>query len=206
MKFSHIEQIAKSHFRNAPPTHDWSHTERVLALSLHIGAKEKADLEILRIAALLHDIARLHEKQDHAAEGADLARRILLEEKCSEEVTEAVCHCIATHRFRGEITPKTIEAQVLYDADKLDAIGAVGIARAYLFAGENGQMLYTKKKHSLSRTIDHKNYSPLNEFELKLSKIKGKMLTREGRRIAQERNKYMVRFFERLEKEIEGRQ
>lgn len=204
MEFSNIERIAKSYFKNAPPTHDWSHTERVLALSLHIGKKEKACLDVLKVAALLHDAARVNEKEDHASEGAHLARKILLNEKCRKDFIEAVCHCIKTHRFRGDEKPETLEAQILYDADKLDAIGAIGVARAYLFAGENGQMLYTNKKHRLSRSIDHRNYSPLNEFQLKLSKIKDKMLTQEGRRIARERHGYMVAFFERLEREIEG--
>lgn len=211
---SKIEKDAKKYFVGASGCHDWTHIERVRNLALHIGKKEKADLGIVEVAALLHDIARKKEmtskgKICHAQESAKLAKHILKKYKFAENQIENILHCIAAHRFRKSLAPKTIEAKVIYDADKLDSIGAVGIGRDFLFAGYNRTKLYTgKEKYYASKGIDRsytEDDTGIMEYEFKLKRIKDKILTKEGKKIARERHNFMVRFFNRFWLEVEGK-
>jgi len=203
-----IMKEAKRYFINAPPTHDWSHVMRVYNLCMRIGKEENADLEVLKIAALLHDIAREKETSDnlfcHAKEGAIIARGIL-KKYCYNKIDE-VCHCIETHRFRSNNPPISKEAKILYDADKLDAIGAIGVCRAYSFAGENKQRLYSEIPYDCSamQPVSHDTHTPVIEFAIKLSKIKEKLLTKTGKKLAEERHEFMVNFFKRLDEEVKG--
>jgi len=199
-----IEKTAKSYFSNEG-CHNWDHTKRVLNLCLHIAKTEKnVDMDVLKKAALLHDIGRADQDNTngelcHAEKGADLAREVLGDYMKTEEII----HCIKSHRFRKGEDPKTIEAKILFDADKLDAIGATGIGRAFLFAGEIGAKLHNKKiKGTRPYTKEDTAY---REFKVKLSKIKDKMLTKEGKRLAEQRHKFMNEFFERLNNEVEGK-
>ncbi len=208
--FAQIQKKAAAYFENSRGSHDWSHTERVYRLCVRIGEKEGADLEILRIAALLHDIGR--EEQDsskgkicHAKVGAKLARSILTEVGLEPDKLERVIHCIRTHRFRGKHQPETIEAKVLFDADKLDSLGAVGIGRAFLFAGEVGATVHNGGIDLSQTTSYSKEDTAFREFAVKLCKVKDRMLTGEGRRMAEERHRFMEAFFDRLHDEVEGK-
>jgi putative nucleotidyltransferase with HDIG domain len=134
---------ARRYYEGADAVHDFDHVLRVLALAERIGRAEGADLEIVRTAALLHDAGREGAEAqglDHAAFAAARAREILTGQP--REKVEAVAHAVAAHRFRAEPEPVTLEAQVLFDADKLDAIGAVGVARAFAYGGARGQRLW----------------------------------------------------------------
>ncbi len=191
-------------------SHDWEHTERVLRLCRHLGQAEGADLFILELAALLHDIGR--EDQDrsrgavcHAEQGAVLAREILAGHGLDEELIGRVIHCIESHRFRGRKSPGTLEARVLFDADKLDSIGAVGIGRAFLFAGEVGARLHHKNVDVEKTCSYSREDTAYREFKVKLVKVKERMLTTEGRRMAEERHRFMGEFFERLNREVDGK-
>lgn len=209
-----IKKEAKSFFKSASGCHDWTHVERVVKLAIKIGKKEKADLDILEVAALLHDIGRIEEikskgKFCHAEEGAKLAKNILKKYNLDEEIVNNILHCIISHRYRNNHIPNTIEAKVLYDADKLDSIGAVGIARDFLFAGNAGSnCLYTgnekkifKEGHNYSYT---KEDSAIIEYEFKLKKIKNKIITKTGKKIAKERHLFMKDYFKRFWKEVSG--
>lgn len=205
-----IRREAKAHFRGARASHGWDHTERVLALALHIGKREGADRRLLSIAALLHDIGRRREDESlgticHAKEGARMARRILARHGIAGEVIDRIAHCIEHHRFRGKSAPDTVEARALFDADKLDAIGAVGVGRAFLFAGEAGAKLHNARGTDVKRT---RAYGPedtaYREFLVKLKDVHRRMLTREGRRLARARHAFMVRFFRQLNEETRG--
>ena len=179
--------------------HDFDHVLRVLANAQHIGATEDANMDILRTAVLLHDIARANQYRtgkDHAAEGARLAREILEEAGQPDAFIEAVCHAIAAHRFRVNNPPKTLEAKILYDADKLDSIGAVGIARAFAFGGYKNRPLWREDGDDVHTT--------LQEFRVKLVKVKDTLFTHTARQIAQERHIYMVGFFEQMAAEVAG--
>ncbi|MDD5627025.1 MAG: HD domain-containing protein [Patescibacteria group bacterium] len=211
-----IEKEAKAYFRGASGCHDWSHVERVLKLALHLGRREKADLGILEVAALLHDIGRREEMKAkgafcHAEAGSALAQKILGKYKFNKDTVRNIIHCIRTHRFRDRRNvPKTIEAKALFDADKLDSIGAVGLGRAFLFAGGPGSgNLYTGNERHLAKTgRDYsftKEDSAFLEYEIKLKKIKDVMLTASGRRIALGRHRFMVNFWQQFWQEVEGR-
>jgi len=135
--FKKIKREAREYFKGAKGSHDWSHVERVYKLSLKIGKKEMANLKILKLAAILHDIGRKYQDEakgeiNHAEKGADLAKEILQKHGFEKEMIEKITHCIETNRFRGNKKPKSKEAKILFDADKLDAIGATGIGRAFL--------------------------------------------------------------------------
>ena len=205
-----IKEKAREYFNNARGSHDWDHTRRVYNLCLRIGKTEKkADMEILKIAALLHDIGR--GKQDdsfgdvcHAKKGAQMARKLLDGLGLDREKTRKIIHCIEVHRLRGNSVPKTIEAKVLFDADKLDSIGAVGIGRDFLFAGEIGARLYNKGVDIEKTKAYTKEDTAYREYYLKLRKVKERMLTKEGKRLAAGRHRYMVDFFDRMDKEVRG--
>jgi uncharacterized protein len=209
-----IEKEARKFFVGASGCHDWTHVERVRNLALHIGKKEKADLFVLEIAALLHDIGRKEEMKCegrfcHAEEGAKIAQKILIKYDINREQIKNVAHCVQAHRNRNQCIPKTIEAKCLFDADKLDSIGAIGIARDFLFAGIAGSKnLYTGNEKKLAKSKKDHSYtkedSALLEYEIKLKYVKDKIVTKEGKRIARERHQYMKEYFARFEKEIKG--
>ncbi|MCP4688125.1 MAG: HD domain-containing protein [Desulfobacterales bacterium] len=204
-----VRALAKDLLNGGGPSHDWDHTLRVLRLCERIGPREGADMAPLRVAALLHDIGRsCQDKANgavcHAEKGAQMARPLVDGLPLSAERRENIIHCIRSHRFRGENRPETIEAKVLFDADKLDAIGAVGVARAYMFAGEVGAVLHNPDadiENTRSYSVDDTGF---REYTVKLSKIKDRILTREGGRLAKKRHAFMTRFFKRFLKEYEG--
>lgn len=215
-----VEAEAKKYFQKASGCHDWTHVERVRDLVLRIGKKEKADLNILEIAALLHDIHKPEEmramgKFCHAEKGAQTAKKILRKFGVEENMINEVAHCIIAHRTKNNYIPETLEAKILYDADRLDAIGAIGIARDFQFAGfiaaqlAKPKLLYTGREKQLVESGRKYDYTPddsaILEYEKELKYIKDKLFTREGRRIGKERHNYMKKFFERFWKEVKAK-
>ncbi|WP_297439085.1 HD domain-containing protein [Thermococcus sp.] len=184
-------EFAKSFFEREG-THGFSHVKRVFNLCLHIGKEEGADLEILALAALLHDIARPLESsgkvKDHALEGARIARQYLTSMGYPAERAEAVAHAIEAHRFSRGPEPRTLEAKILSDADKLDAIGAIGVARVFMYSGEHGR--------SIEDSLAH--------FEEKILQLRGLMYTETAKQLARERHRFTEEFVKRLRREIEG--
>ena len=120
--------------------HDFDHVIRVLVVAQRIALAEGADLAVVCTAALLHDVGESEGRRDHHLRGAAIARDILQDEP--PEFVEAVAHAIEAHRFRADPAPSTLEAQVVSDADKLDAIGAIGVARVFAHAGSRGTVLW----------------------------------------------------------------
>jgi len=206
-----VQAIARKQMKGDTGSHGWDHAQRVWRLCQHIGAREGADMSVLELAAFLHDIGRATEtssggKVCHARAGADLALVILEKQGLGREMIDQVVHCIATHRFRGENTrPQSLEARVLFDADKLDALGAVGVGRAFLFAGEVGARLHNPEMDIARTRAYTREDTAFREFSVKLKKIKDRMLTVTGRQMAEERHLFMVRFFDRLDREVLGR-
>ena len=204
-----IREEAGAFFRSARGSHDRDHTERVYKLCLKIGRKERADLGILRLAALLHDIGREEEDRSqgricHGKSGAARAKAILERHGCDPGTVRAVVHCIGAHRFRRGAEPATLEARVLFDADKLDSIGAVGVGRAFLFAGEIGARLHDKDI-DVRRTKPYtREDTAYREYLVKLRRLKDRMTTLEGKRIAAGRHRFMAAFFARLNRETDG--
>lgn len=207
--FASVVAQARRILTGGKGSHDWEHTERVLALVMRIGRRSRANLDVVRFAAVLHDIGRREEDRsrgrlDHAVLGAQQARKILGRHCLGPTFVEAVCHCIETHRFRGGRRPVTLEARVLFDADKLDSIGAVGIGRAFLFAGEVGARLHNRDVDVAKTKAYTEDDTAYREYMVKLRKVKGRMLSREGKRLARERHAFMVEFFRRLDREVSG--
>ena len=204
-----LVEEARRFYEENGGSHRLDHVWRVLALAERLARAEGADLEVVRVAALLHDIGRAEEKRTrgkvcHAAFGAELARKILSRYGLPEDFIAKVAEAIASHRFRSSKRPQTPEARVLFDADKLDALGAVGIGRAFLFAGEVGARLHNPEVDLKKTEPYSREDTAWREFKLKLSKIKDQLLTEEGRRLAAERYRFMEEFFERLHKEVKG--
>lgn len=169
--------------------HGLDHTIRVTRLCEHIGTAEKANLQILIPAALLHDIARPHEEETgspHEIEGARISEKLLNEIGFNHEYIPAVIHAIKAHRYRSELIPETLEAMILSDADKLDAIGAVGIARAFMTAGE--------REGDLQDGVDHIHEKLLNLADL--------MYTPCARLIARKRHIFLENFVRTLSEEL----
>ncbi|MGC9332950.1 MAG: HD domain-containing protein [Anaerolineae bacterium] len=197
---------ARRQYKGNDAIHDFDHVLRVLALAQRLARTEGADPEIVRTAALLHDIARGQESEasaDHAQLGAEIARRLLAGHP--EEKVEAVAHAIASHRFRTGPEPETPEAKVLHDADKLDAIGAIGVARAFAYGGYRGQRLWAEVRPGYQEdTAAADEHTPVHEYAIKLSRIQERLLTESARRMARDRHAFMVTFFEHLDLEVHG--
>ncbi|MCS7220961.1 MAG: HD domain-containing protein [Anaerolineae bacterium] len=196
-------EAARAFYEGAEAAHAFDHVLRVLALAERIARAEGADLAVVRTAALLHDIER--HRPDHHLRGAERARQILT--GWPKPFVEAVAHAIAAHRFRAGPAPETLEAQCLFDADKLDAMGAIGVARAFAYGGRHGQRLWVPLA-----SVDPdgpepapSEYTPVHEFVRKLSRLQDQLYTPTARQIAADRHAFMQAFYERLEAEAEGR-
>jgi uncharacterized protein len=205
---------ARAWYTDSDPVHGFDHVQRVYRLAERIAVSEGADLEIVRAAALLHDAdgsataggdeGRLEHHQASAA----FARKILEAEGWAEDRIAQVEHCIRAHRFRDESEqPQTLEAKILYDSDKLDVIGAVGVARTIAFDVVVGQPIYAEPSQQFLLTGEKEPgevHSSFHEYLFKLKKIKDKLHTPTARSLAQGRHLFLVEFFERLPAEIRG--
>ena len=204
-----VRRNAKHYFDGARGSHDWEHTLRVFRLCERIGSQEGVDMDVLLVAACLHDIGRSYQDDSngavcHAEKGAEMALPIVAKLPLSEKQKENVIHCVRSHRFRGNHAPQTVEAKALFDADKLDAIGAVGVARAFLFAGEVGARLHSPGLNVEETVPYSKHDTGYREYKVKLGKIRDRILTPAGKKLANERHDFMAQFFKRFIQEYEG--
>jgi uncharacterized protein len=204
-----VRSFARDCFHDARGSHDWEHTLRVVRLCRRIGAGEGADMTVLLVAAYLHDVGRVAQDRScggvcHAEMGLRLAEPLISHLALSPQRRDNIRHCIRAHRFRNGHRPRTIEAKVLFDADKLDAIGAVGVARAYLFAGELGACLHNPNLEPEAGQAYSRNDTGYREYKVKLCKIKQRMLTAGGLKIARRRHAFMKVFFQRFLAEYQG--
>lgn len=205
-----IRSFAEERQLSSGACHDFSHVERVYRLAERIGRAEEADLFILRAAALLHDIGRGLEPRRgpepdrHEELSAELARPFLEGLGLPEQRVEAIVDAILQHRHRRGREPESLEARCLFDADKLDSLGAVGVARAYLWLGEHGRSVYYPRESWID--VDPSNNETAvdsfqREWHIKLGKLKAGMYTAEGRRLAEERHERMARILDEIEEE-----
>lgn len=195
-----LVEEAKKCFDGQDPAHDWQHNLRVLAMCERIGGEEGADMQVLRLAALLHDVGRAEERQTgecHAEISARVAGKWLRERGMDEERIARVQSAILAHRFRKERPPVTLEEKILFDADKLDSIGAIGVARVFAYTGVIGGPI---------QSDDPQQHTPFKEYDWKLQRIKDRLFTKTAQAIAQERHAFMVRFFAQWEREVKGLQ
>jgi uncharacterized protein len=208
-----LEQ-AKDWYQHTDAVHDFSHIERVYRMAERLALDEEADLEIVRAAALLHDADGTTPGSDsrleHHLRSAELAGKVLREEGWSSDRIAAVQHCIRAHRFRDDREPpESIEARVLFDADKLDVLGAIGAVRVMVYAALAGTPFYSAPSPQFLETgkeAEGELHSAYHEHLFKLRKIEGKLFTDSAKKLARERSQYLDEFFTRLIAEINGEQ
>jgi uncharacterized protein len=206
-----IRATAQSYFEDTlSPAHDWHHVERVEALAeTLLSHYDGADRHTVRLAVLLHDIGRAREDRgdidDHATWGAREAREILSAHGTDEERIDAVCHAIRVHRYSNARDPETLEAEILCDADNLDALGAVGVARCFTYGGERGQTICDP---DLPPEDDDSpaGQTQYNHFHKKILDLPSRIYTDAGRQIADDRTAFVETFLERLDREVAGEQ
>ncbi|MDR6722436.1 uncharacterized protein J2W91_000884 [Paenibacillus amylolyticus] len=189
--------------------HDWSHIERVTALGVEIAHRMGADPFIVELAALLHDVP--DEKLNASLEAGMAKLHAWLDTQPLEASTrDTVVNIISTISYAGGQRPEvsSLEAQVVQDADRLDALGAIGIARAFSFGGSRGRQMYdpTLPPREQMTREEYRNgrSTTINHFYEKLFKLKELMNTSYGKELAEERHAYMVQFVEQFKREWEG--
>jgi uncharacterized protein len=205
---------ARSWYPKSDPVHGFDHVLRVYRMAERLALAEGGDVEIVRAAALLHDADGSataggdEGRVDHHHASAEFARRVLETEGWPADRIAAVQHCIRAHRFRDDSEPpKTLEARILFDADKLDVLGAMGIARTIAFDVVVGQPIYAEPSPRFLSTGEKEAgepHSSYHEYLFKLSKIKDRLHTRTARTLAEERHNFLAEFFLRLAAEERG--
>jgi uncharacterized protein len=200
-----VRQRLKAATTDEHSGHDWWHIHRVAATAVEIANQEQADVQLVELAALLHDIAdwKFHGGSELAGPAA--AKALLNELNAAPDVINSVCEIIAGVTFKGAKvdTPMlTIEGKCVQDADRLDAIGAVGIARAFAFGGHFGRKMYDPDEapvlHTSFEAYKKSGSHTLNHFYEKLLLLKGRMQTETGRELATQRHAVMVNFLKQF--------
>lgn len=199
---------ARALYATDDSAHDFDHVLRVTHLAEHIAQAEGANVTIVRLAALCHDLpvaAGVDSRRGHHFAAAAATRALLLARGCPAEWVAQIVHCIEAHRFRDQsIQPQTLEARCLYDADKLDSMGAIGVARAFAYAGHHNNRLWTTPVVAItSDKPQGANYTPVHEFVYKLQRLVTTLHTATARQIGVERHDYLVAFFQQLDAEMQ---
>ena len=207
-----IADYARSTLEGEGSGHDWWHIHRVRNLAKNISKSEGGDLYLIESAALLHDIADWKFYDGDDTIGPRKAEEFLKSKDVSDEIITHVCDIIATISFKGagvETPMKTIEGKIVQDSDRLDAIGAVGIARAFAYGGSKDREMYNPDEkpemHQSFEEYKKKQSHTINHFYEKLLLLKDRMNTETAKRLAEERHKVMEEFLETFFQEWEGK-
>ncbi|HQE34569.1 MAG TPA: HD domain-containing protein [Flavobacterium alvei] len=203
--------FVKAKLENAEGGHDWFHIERVYKNALQIADGEVCDTNVVKLGALLHDIADSKFHNGDEAIGPKLAREFLASNNVDKATIQHVIDIIKNVSFKGgniEKTFSSIELNIVQDADRLDAIGAIGIARAFNYGGFKNRPLYNPniapKLHMSKEEYKNSQAPTINHFYEKLLLLKDKMNTETGRKIAQERHHFMEKFLSQFYAEWDG--
>lgn len=196
--------LLAAHWAKAPPdgAHDLGHLDRVWANARAIALTEGGDLVCLLAAAYFHDYVNLPKSAPNRAKASQLsaaaAREVLRDEGMDTARIDAVCHAIEAHSFSAGIAPRTLEAAILQDADRLEALGAIGVARCFAVTGQMGGALFDQADPmALNRPLDDRAFA-LDHFQTKLLRLPETMQTATGRAMAEERAEWMMSFRTRL--------
>ncbi len=206
-----ITRIVSEKFKDDTTGHDWYHILRVTNTAKTIAAAEGADAEIVELAALLHDIADHKFHDNDLSEGPRQARELILSQGGSESLAEKVADIVAQVSYKGagvDTPVNSLEAAVVQDADRLDAMGAIGIARAFAFGGSRNRAMYLPDQ----KPVNHANFKSyatdqghtINHFYEKLLLLKDRMQTETGREMADGRHLFMESYLDRFFGEWEG--
>jgi uncharacterized protein len=202
-------KFVKEQLQNEGSGHDWWHIVRVTNSAINIAEKEQADLFIVEMAALLHDIAdeKLNKNEEIGIRKVEDWLRLC---NVNEKNTNHILSIIQGMSFKGGGRPplQTIEGMVVQDADRLDAIGAIGIARTFTYAGAKGDLIYdptiSVREHMTKEEYRKAKSTPINHFYEKLLKLKDLMNTTTAKQLANERHEVMVAYLEQFMKEWNG--
>lgn len=202
-------EYVKKMFENEYSGHDYFHTLRVFKMATHIAEKENADVEIVQLAALLHDVDDFKLSPETYAQKTN-ARSFLQINQVDEETIEKICQIIGEISFVGKdsVIPQTLEGKCAQDADRLDAIGAIGIARAFAYGGNHNRVMYdpdVKPNMNMSKEeyMNHKS-TTINHFYEKLFLLTKLMNTQTAKEIAGERERYMKAYIAEFMDEWDG--
>ena len=206
-----VQKLVQNKFSTQEGSHDWFHIERVLKISMHLHKSEGGNKEVIQLAALLHDIS------DHKYNGGDFekgkeeAYQIITKEGGDQTLANKVADIIPQISFKGALVKDTeicLEGKIVRDADRLDAIGAIGIARAFAYGGSRNRPLYNPDVKPMNHTskeeyLNSKSHT-INHFYEKLLLLKDKMNTKTGQLLAKERHRYMEGFLQQFYEEWNG--
>lgn len=206
----HIDAIAatvKKQFANETTGHDWWHMFRVWNMARRIGEQEGANMYVVELAALLHDIADHKFHDGDRTVGARVARELLAPLGVEESVIAQVCDIIPKVSFSGSGGKKnmdTLEGMVVQDADRLDALGAIAIARTFVYGGHKGRLIYVPEEDASSDAKEKRADSSIQHFYDKLLVLKDLMNTKTGRAMAQPRHEFLQIFLQQFKQEWYG--
>lgn len=203
--------FVKQKLEYAEGGHDWFHIERVYKNALLIAQGEVCDVNVVKLAALLHDIADSKFHDGDETIGCKIAREFLESQNVDEQTIQHIVNIIENISFKGGKTKQTfasIELDIVQDADRLDAIGAIGIARTFNYGGFKNRAIYDPNiapKLNMTKEEYKNSQAPtLNHFYEKLLLLKDKMNTQTGKQIAQERHQFMITFLSQFYAEWDG--
>jgi len=206
--FQNLKENIQKYYESGG-SHAFDHTQRVYNMAIKLAKGQNADTDIIKSAALLHDVARLkednNEVEDHAEHGAEMAKKILSDMHFSNEKIKKVCYAIKVHRHSKRMNAKTIEAQILQDADRLDALGAITIARMFSTGGKIGIPIFNPDIPFGKIHPGYKSESTIHSFHAKILKITPDQFnTAKAKKIARKRYAFVEKFLKQFRKEWEG--
>jgi len=207
MMLDRIKSRVRKTLEGRDPAHDFQHIMRVYKNAELIGRKEGADMEVLLLSVLLHDLV-VYPKgsaktSKSADDSADIAENWLRQYGYFQKTIDKISYCIRIHSYSKRLAPATLEAKILQDADRLDALGAIGIARTFSVGGTEGRPFYDPQDPfwQSGRELNDREWT-FDHFKTKLLKLRKSMNTKTAKEIAQERGKFMELFVKQLQKEL----
>ena len=201
-QIENLKKIAKNKLANNDPAHDFEHIMRVYRNAEKICKTENGNKKLILSAVLLHDIVKIKNQKDSAIKSAKLSEKILKENNFFDDEIEIISDAIKEHSFSKGKIPSSIEGKILQDADRLDAIGAIGLARVFSFSGSNNRPFYDPNDpFSRNRSVNDNKWA-LDHFFKKLLTLEKKMNTKTGKILAKNRTKILKNFLKELKSEI----
>jgi len=197
-----LKKIAKNKLVNNDPAHDFEHVMRVYRNAKKICKTENGNKKLILSAVLLHDIIKIKNQKNSALKSAKLSEKILKENYFLDDEIRIISNAIKEHSFSKGKFPSTIEGKILQDADRLDAIGAIGLARVFSFSGSNNRPFYDPKDPFSKNRVVNDNKWALDHFFEKLLLLEGKMNTKTGKILAKKRTKILKFFLKEIKNEI----
>jgi len=201
-QLENLKKIAKNKLSKNDPAHDFEHVMRVYRNAEKICKTENGNKKLILSAVLLHDIIKIKNRKNSALKSAKFSEKILKENQFLDNETKIISDAIKEHSFSKGKIPSTIEGKILQDADRLDAIGAIGLARVFSFSGSNNRSFYNPNDpFSKNRSLDDNRWA-LDHFYEKLLTLEKKMNTKTGKTLAKKRTKILENFLKDLKTEI----